>query len=150
VLTVATARIEAIGVHVPTGLVYADVSVWPGPTGQEPAPVRNDFLIEVTPFSEAIRTDLSGQWITMSGRAVIPYIEVDGDWVQRPEDPADPWRRELVRVDQAAVVLDAVASYARRSPPAGDHRGIDPAAEVTGSGLAAELQALAGQVITID
>jgi hypothetical protein len=143
------ARIEAVGVHRPSGYVYADVAYWPGPAVIGPPMLRNDFLIEAIASANVPHTDTAGRYLTQSGRTVLPVIEVDGEWVPRPEDPADPWRRELVRLDQAEQLLSAVAAYAERSPVPGDHRSV-PASQVSAIGLTAELAALSGLVITID
>ena len=144
------ARIEAVGRHVPTGLVYAEVSYWPGPDVSGDPALRNDFLVEVHATATVIKTDSAGRYVTRSGQALIPFVELGDDWQPRPEDPADPWAREIVSLNQPVQLLAEVVAYGQRSArTVGDQRGVHPA-DVNTDGLHPDLAALVGQVVTVD
>jgi hypothetical protein len=120
------ARVEHVGVHRPTGLIYADVSYWQDTTtGNKPA-LRNDFLIQVGPSAKRVVTDPAGRIGTVSGKWLTPQVEVDGDWRPRRESPTDPWLRETNDLGQRAQVIDVIAAYGRRAAgTVGDNRGVD-------------------------
>jgi hypothetical protein len=142
------ARIEAIGWHTPSGLVFVDVSYWAADIAGDPL-FRNDFLIDVRTHAERPVADEYGQRVTVSGRALTPMVEVDGEWRVRPEDPGDPWQRVTIQLDPAAQVTDAVRAYGIRSTgSAGDHRGV-ALADIDAAAILPELAALAGATVPI-
>lgn len=74
---------------------------------------RVAFTVDV-PSGRPVVTDQMGRVRTESGRFVLPLVEVDGEWVGRPEDPADPWARNPPLRDVDAAVSKACADHATR------------------------------------
>lgn len=144
------ARIETVGVHDPTGMLYADVSFWAGAEPIDDPDLRNDFLIQVRAFEERRVTNAAGYLQTRSGRWLMPQIEHDGEWVDRPEDRADPWQLQTVPPDQAAQLTSAIRDFALRAGDhSGDQRGI-PDGEVSDFSPTVSLADLAGTVLRIE
>lgn len=143
------ARFGPVGTEPTGGLVYVRVEFWPDQatrnTGVAPTLV-NDFRFSTPESYQAPVVDSSGRWQCRSGAYVIPMVEVNGEWVPRPDDPADPYTWQTVQVDVAGELLNVVSGFVTAHvATTGDLT--DPAVQVgDAQGLAAraDLQALAG------
>ena len=130
------------------GLAYLRVDFWPDKAAlQTSAPsLVEEFLLDRPEEMRHPVTDTHLRWRTRSGTSVVPWVEVDGDWVPRLNDPADPYLWQSTAVDVAQEALNLIAEFATtHSTATGDMT--DPSLVVErASGIAAraDMQALVG------
>lgn len=81
------------------------------PTTEPPLFIQDFDLARVTSLTRRVQ-DATGRLLTQSGQWVLPQVEVDGEWVARPNDPADPFQTETVTVNAAAYARQQALAWA--------------------------------------
>ncbi|MET0521479.1 MAG: hypothetical protein ABW156_05810 [Jiangellaceae bacterium] len=108
-------QIRVLNQRVEGDRIKVTANFWPdgAPTVGRPALVHNFDLPWVTSVTRRVE-DSAGRWTTLLGFVVLPVVEVNGEWIPRPENPLDPYRTETVAVDAAAHARQLALAWAER------------------------------------
>jgi hypothetical protein len=95
------------------GRIKATAAFWLDgvPITEVPLLVQDFDFPRITSETRRVE-DSAGRWITQSGKAVLPVVEVDGEWRPRPDDPADPFRTETVAVNATTRARQMALAWA--------------------------------------
>lgn len=116
-------RIRSISTAKATGLAYIIVDFYQSfqDAAQGKAPVlSNDFLMGLRDTEVRVPTDVLGRVKLQSGAFIHTEVEVEGEWVPLPEDPADPYQRQTVTLRVPNTIHDNIRRYMVRSEARGD------------------------------
>ena len=116
-------RIRSISTAKETGLAYIVVDFYAArqdaAQGKQPV-LSNDFLMGLRDTEVRLVTDVLG-WVKLqSGKFIHTEVEVDGEWVPLPEDPADPYQRQIATLPVSDIIHDNIGRYMVRSEARGD------------------------------
>lgn len=108
-------QIAVLRQRVVNGRILASAAFWPDDVPQtDPPLLQQDFDLPYASSYQARVEDDAGRWVTQSGVAVMPVVEVDGEWLPRPDDPADPYQTTTVTVNAAAYARQQALRWAER------------------------------------
>jgi hypothetical protein len=106
-------QIVVLAQQVTTTRIRARAAFWRDgvPTTDPPLFIQEFDLPRVASVTRRVE-DAAGRLLTQSGQWVLPEVEVDGEWVPRPDSAADPYKTETVAVNAAAHARQQALTWA--------------------------------------